>query len=69
MRKISYLIGLFGFLYILGIAGTHDWAEEVVAHMSEENYKSIKDSLGEYASDVEIAKAYKKWVNLHINSK
>lgn len=62
-RKKKNLVTAFsvlGMFMLLGIAGRMDYTEEVIYHMPQETYNEIKDTLGESASDYEIAKYYSK---------
>ena len=51
---------VLGMFILIGIAGRMDYTEEVIYHMPQEAYNEIKDTLGEGASDYEIAKYYNK---------
>lgn len=59
-RKAWTALGIVFIVFMLGIAGRVDYTEETTLGMSEEAYNEIKDTLGEGASDYEIAKYYNK---------
>lgn len=59
-RKAWTALGIVFIVFMLGIAGRVDYTEETTLGMSEEAYREIKDTLGEGASDYEIAKYYNK---------
>lgn len=48
----------FGFLLLMGIAGSYDYAEQVVYTMPEAAYYSILDTLGDDCSVKDIAREY-----------
>lgn len=53
-------MGIVFIVTMLGIAGRVDYTEETTLGMSEEAYREIKDTLGEGASEYEIARYYNK---------
>lgn len=59
-RKTKAILAVTAVVILLGIAGRADYTEEVIYHMPEEAYREIKDTLGEGASDYEIAKYYQR---------
>jgi len=59
-KKALTVLAVIAIVIMLGIAGRMDYTEQTVYHMSEKAYNEIKDTLGEGASDYEIAKYYNK---------
>lgn len=59
-RKAWTALGIVFIVTMLGIAGRVDYTEETTLGMSEEAYREIKDTLGEGASEYEIARYYNK---------
>ena len=59
-NKVKSILAVLFVIILLGIAGRMDYMEEVIYHMPQEAYNEIKDTLGESASDYEIAKYYNK---------
>lgn len=57
---IVSLLAIFGFIYLMGIAGRYDYADEVVYTMSEEVYYTILDTLGDDCSNIAVADEYIK---------
>ena len=55
---IIALVAIFAFIGIIGYAGSYEWAEEVCYSMPEEAYYSILDTLGDDASQKDIAEEY-----------
>ena len=53
------LFGLVGLFMLIGIAGEYDYCEQMILHMSCEQYDWVKDTLtkqmGKSPSDKEIA--------------
>lgn len=45
-------------ILLIGIAGNHDWAEEVLCEVPTELYKLIRQDMGDDPSDVAIARHY-----------
>ena len=59
-KKALTIFAVITVVVLLGIAGRMDYTEQVIYHMPEEAYREIKDTLGEGASDYEIAKYYQR---------
>lgn len=60
MKLAQTFFGLMAFVCILGIAGSYEWASEIVYDMPEEVYYTILDTLGDDASEKAIAEEYWK---------
>lgn len=58
MKTISYILAVFALVALLGVAGTYDWAEEIIYPMPIQIYDLILEEIGNDASDVQIAKYY-----------
>ena len=63
MNKLSQqlivsVLAIFGFLFVLGIAGRYDYATEIVQSMPEAAYYTILDTLGDDCSETAIAEEY-----------
>lgn len=56
---IVSLLAIFGFIYLMWIAGRYDYADEVVYTMSDEVYYSITQKIGK-ASNKEVVAEYEK---------
>ena len=56
---IVSLLAIFGFLYLMGIAGSYDYADEVVYAMDNEVYYSITEKIGK-ASNKEVVAEYER---------
>lgn len=59
-KNMVTAFSIFAMFMLLGIAGRMDYTEEVIYHMSQSAYDEIKDTLGEGASEYEIARYYNK---------
>ena len=59
-RKAMTAIAIIAVVLLLGIAGRVDYTDTVILHMTQSTYDEIKDTLGEGASEYDIAKYYKK---------
>lgn len=57
-KEIKTILALLILIAILGIAGNHDWAEEVICEIPTELYQVIKQDVGGNPSDVKIARHY-----------
>jgi len=55
---IAAAAAVFGFVVLMGIVGTFDYADQVCYTMPEEAYYSILDTLGDDASQIAIANEY-----------
>lgn len=55
---IATVLAVFGFIGLLGITGTYDYADEVVYSMPEEVYYTILDTLGDDCSNRAVAAEY-----------
>lgn len=55
---IVSVLGIMAFLTVMGIAGSHDWADQVVYTMDEEVYYTILDILGDDCSNIAVANEY-----------
>lgn len=58
MKNLTYIIGFAAFLFIMGVAGNYDWAEEVLESVPCELYQEIKKEIGGDPSEVKIAEYY-----------
>lgn len=56
---IVSVLAIIGFLYVMGIAGSYDYADEVVSSMDEVVYHSITSKIGK-ASNKEVVAEYEK---------
>lgn len=56
---IVSLLAIFGFLYLMGIAGSYDYADEVVYAMDDEVYYFITEKIGK-ASNKEVVAEYER---------
>ena len=52
-QLIVSVLAIIGFLYVMGIAGSYDYADEVVYAMDDEVYYSITKKIGK-ASNKEV---------------
>lgn len=59
-RKALTAIAIIAAVLLLGIAGRMDYTEQVLYTMPDRAYSEIRDTLGEDASDYEIARFYVK---------
>lgn len=57
-KKAKTALAVLAVILLLGIAGRIDYTEEVIYHMPQKAYNEIKDTLGNNASDYDIAKFY-----------
>lgn len=57
---IVSVLGVLAFLAVMGIAGSHDLADQVVYTMDEEVYYTILDTLGDDCSNIAVANEYIK---------
>jgi hypothetical protein len=58
MKKVvAGIIGILGFLYILGVAGSYDFADEVVYSMDDQVYELIIKKIGK-TSNKDVANEY-----------
>lgn len=58
MKKVvAGIIGIFGFLYILGVVGSYDHADEVVYSMDDQVYVLIIKKIGK-SSNKDVANEY-----------
>lgn len=58
--KHKAVIAVVSAVVLLGIAGRMDYTEQVLYTMPDRAYSEIRDTLGEDASDYEIARFYVK---------
>ena len=58
MRRFKLILSVTAIIAIIGIAGNHDWASEVLENVPTEVYKTIKKDMGGNPSDVKIAEYY-----------
>lgn len=54
---VAAIIAIAGFIMLIGIAGTYDYADQVVYTMSDATYQAITKRIGK-ASNVKVAKEY-----------
>lgn len=60
MKKlVACGLAVFGFIYLLGIVGSYDYADEVVYSMDAEIYEVITKKIGK-ASNKAVADEYMK---------
>ena len=59
-KKTLTVLAVIAIVIMLGIAGRMDYTEQVIYHMPKSAYDEIKDTLGERASEYDIAKYYQK---------
>lgn len=59
-RKALTAVGIVLMILMLGIAGRVDYTDAVIPDMPQSAYDEIKDTLGEGASEYDIAKYYHK---------
>ena len=59
-RKALTAIAIIAVVLLLGIGGRVDYTDTVILHMPQSAYDEIKDTLGEGASEYEIARYYNK---------
>ena len=45
LKLTAVIMVIVGFFLLLGWAGDYDWAEQVVLHMTQEEYDHVKDTL------------------------
>ena len=58
MKKVvAGIIGVLGFIYLLGVVGSYDHADEVVYSMDDQVYELIVKKIGK-ASNKDVAKEY-----------
>lgn len=55
---IVAVLACVGFISLLGITGTYEYADEVVYSLPEHVYYSILDTLGDECSNIEVAAEY-----------
>lgn len=58
MKPLQTLIALIILIAIIGMAGNHDWAEEVLCEVPTELYQVIKQDMGGNPSDYKVARYY-----------
>lgn len=58
MKPLHTLIALIILIAIIGMAGNHDWAEEVLCEVPTELYQVIKQDMGGNQSDYKVARYY-----------
>lgn len=61
MEKLKIILAVVLFMVIYLFASTSDWTEEVLQSMTEAEYREVVETLGDSASDYEIARFY--WDN------
>ena len=57
-QLIAVVLGIVGFIAVMGMAGRYDYASEVVQNMPEAAYNTIVENLGDNCSEVAIAEEY-----------
>lgn len=59
-KVILSILGVIAFVFLLGLAGNVDWTEQVILHMTQEQYDTVKQHLthhnGSEPSEYEIAR-------------
>lgn len=59
MKKIStFILLLIAMMAIIGFAGSYEFASEIVYGLTEAQYDSISNDIGENASEKQVAKQY-----------
>ena len=46
-KIVAVIAAIVAFFAVLGWAGDYDWSEQVILHMSQEDYDSVKSLLTE----------------------
>ena len=59
-QVLVFLLGCIVFFILLGLVGRQEYAEQVVYTMPQEAYEQIIITLGDGASNVDIAEEYMK---------
>ena len=58
MKKLVVcLMGVIGFIYVLGVVGSYDFADEVVYSMDNQVYEMIIEKIGK-ASNKDVCEEY-----------
>lgn len=52
---IVALLSIFGFLFVMGIAGSYDYADEVVYSMDDVVYYTITEKIGKVSNKEVVA--------------
>ena len=68
-QLIEAILASIGFIALLGITGTYEYADEVVYTMSDAAYQRVNQDLGGNASKVQIANWYMKNKSYYDNLK
>lgn len=55
---LAFLLGMIAFLFVCGMIGRQDYAEQVVYTMPQEAYEQIAVKLGDNATKWDIANEY-----------
>lgn len=55
---LAFLLGIIAFLFLCGLIGRQDYADQIIYTMSQETYDHITAKLGEGASSWDIANEY-----------
>lgn len=55
---IVAVLAIVGFIGLMGVAGSYEYADEVVYSMPEDVYYSILDTLGDDCSNKDVAAEY-----------
>ena len=58
MKRLKLILSVIAIIAIIGVAGNHDWAEEVLESVPTELYLIIKNDMGGNPSDVKVAEYY-----------
>ena len=50
-KVILSILGAITFVFLIGLAGNVDWTEQVILHMTQEQYDTVKQHLTNYNGD------------------
>ena len=59
-KTIISIVSVIAMFIVFGIAGNHEWADQVVYTMPQDTYTAVTSRLGKGASTLEIANEYIK---------
>lgn len=57
-KFILGIVALSGFIALMGIVGSYDYAEQVIYNMPDSAYKEVVKRVGKEASSITIANEY-----------
>lgn len=61
LKLTAAIMIVVGFFLLLGWAGDYDWAEQVVLHMTQEEYDHVKDTLTKLNGDEPSQRQIAHW--------